>query len=185
MGEAHEFQEIAHCGGQIIFNVRTDANGRRSYQVTWQGNRPVPMALYSLYALPQGIPIADLPMGGIGSPWPRPPVPGCVPVFIASDSQGKFGFQCPRCEKYWRARGSAAVCPYCGVRGERHDFLSKAQRAYVQLYCEKLHEALSAPDDGAHTIDMDAVADAAGRDIEKPPFYYAEESQQKQFDCTA
>jgi hypothetical protein len=32
---------------------------------------------------------------------------------------------------------------------------------------------------------MDAVADAAGKDVEKPPFYYAEQSQQKQFNCSA
>ena len=34
-----------------------------------------------------------------------------------------------------------------------------------------------------HFIDMDAVADAAGKDIEKPPFFYAEESQQNKFTC--
>src|SRR3982074_2015870 len=79
-------------------------------------------ALYAIYALPQGIPVADLPMGGIGAPWPAPPVPGCIPVFIASDSEGKFGFQCERCEQYWRARGGVAICPYCGVRGDRHNF---------------------------------------------------------------
>jgi hypothetical protein len=108
-----------------------------------------------------------------------------VPVFIASDSEGKFGFQCPRYEQYRRTRGGISLCPYCGVRADRHQFLSAAQRIYVQLYCERLDEALSADEDGAHVIDMDAVADAAGRDVEKPPFYYAEQSQQKQFDCIA
>ncbi len=185
MNEAREFQEIAHCGGQVIFNVSTNSEGRRLFQITWQGNRPVPAALYAIYALPQGIPVADLPMGGIGAPWPAPPVPGCIPVFIASDSEGKFGFQCERCEQYWRARGGAAICPYCGVRGDRHNFLSAAQRVYVQLYCQKLNGALSAAEDGAHIIDMDAVADAAGKDVEKPQFYYAEQTQQKQFNCSA
>jgi hypothetical protein len=74
MNEASEFQEISHCGGQVIFRVRTNAEGRRGYQITFQGSRPVPMALYSIYALPQGIPVADLPMGGIGAPRPEPPV---------------------------------------------------------------------------------------------------------------
>jgi hypothetical protein len=78
-----------------------------------------------------------------------------------------------------------SICPYCGIRGERHNFLSSAQRQYVKLYCEKLEVALSAAEDGAHVIDMDAVADAAGKDVEKPPFYYAEQSQQKQFNCSA
>lgn len=183
--EAREFQEIAHCGGQVIFNVSSDGNGRRRYQVTFQGSRPVPMALYAIYALPQGIPVADLPMGGIGSPWPKPPVPGCVPVFIASDSEGRFGFQCPGCAQYWRAHGGASVCPYCGMRSDRHEFLTAAQRVYVHRYCEKLEEALSSDEDGAHVIDMDAVAEAAGKNVEKPPFYYAEQSQQKQFNCSA
>jgi hypothetical protein len=46
-----------------------------------------------------------------------------------------------------------------------------------------LIQALDADKDGDHVIDMDAVADAAGKDIEKP--YYAEQSQQKQFNCSA
>jgi len=185
MNVAHEFQEIGHCGGQVTFTVRTDSNGRRGYQIGWQSSRPVPAALYSIYALPQGIPIADLRMGGIGSPWPAPPVAGCIPVFIASDSEGKFGFQCEGCGQYWRTRGGPNLCPYCGMHGERHNFLSAAQREFVRLYCRKLNEALSTSEDGAHIIDMDAVADAAGKDVEKPPFYYAEQSQQKQFNCSA
>jgi hypothetical protein len=83
------------------------------------------------------------------------------------------------------ARGGVSICPYCGIRGERHNFLSSAQRQYVKLYCEKLEVALSAAEDGAHLIDMDAVAHAAGKDVVKPPFYYAEQSQQKQFNCSA
>lgn len=108
-----------------------------------------------------------------------------MPVFIASDSEGKFGYQCQRCGQYWRARGGVSLCPYCGLRDQRHNFLSSAQRFYVQLYCEKLAKALRSADDGVHVIDMDAVADAAGKDVEKPPFYYAEQSQQKQFNCSA
>jgi hypothetical protein len=185
MNVGAEFREVSHCGGQIIFRVTTSAEGRRGYQITFQGNRPVPMALYSIYALPQGIAVADLNTGGIGSPWPPPPVPGCFPVFIASDSEGKFGFQCPRCQQYWRARGGANICPYCGVRCDRHQFLSNAQRIYVKNYCETLNQALNTEEDGDHVIDMDAVADAAGKDIEKPPFYYAEQSQQKEFNCSA
>jgi hypothetical protein len=127
--------------------------------------------------------VAPLDIGGIGVPWPEPPVPGCFPVFIASDSQGKFGFQCGRCQGYWRAGGGASVCAYCGHRDERHHFLSSSQRYYVQLYCEALSNALHNGADGDHVIDMDAVADAAGKDVEKPKFYYAEESQQKQFNC--
>ena len=34
MNKSPEFQEISHCGGQVIFKVRTDANGQRGYQIT-------------------------------------------------------------------------------------------------------------------------------------------------------
>jgi hypothetical protein len=82
----------------------------------------------------------------------------------------------------------AVVCRFAHIVGYAMSatiFLSSAQRQYVKLYCEKLQVALSAAEDGAHVIDMDAVADAAGKDVEKPPFYYAEQSQQKQFNCSA
>jgi hypothetical protein len=35
MNETREFQEIAHCGGQVIFTVSRDDSGRRRYQITW------------------------------------------------------------------------------------------------------------------------------------------------------
>ena len=62
--------------------------------------------------------------------------------------------------------------------------LQRTTHICAQLLCD----AKSGPDskeDGDYVIDMDAVADAAGKDVEKPPFYYAEESQQKQFNCPA
>jgi hypothetical protein len=74
---------------------------------------------------------------------------------------------------------------YCGIRAQRHDFLTDAQRVYVALYCRRLIEALSANGDDEHIIDMDAMADAVGCQAEKPPFYYAEERQQNQFNCSA
>src|SRR5207245_4689203 len=43
--------------------------------------------------------------------------------------------------------------------------------------------ARAASDDGDHIIDMDAVADAVGKEVEKPPFYYTEVSQQNKFTC--
>jgi hypothetical protein len=44
---------------------------------------------------------------------------------------------------------------------------------------------LSSEEDGIHVIDMYAVAEAAGKDAEKPPFYYSEERQQHIFKCAA
>jgi hypothetical protein len=184
-GVGDEFQEISHSGGQVTFTIITREDGRHSYQVGFRSCRPVPFALFAIYALPPGIPVGDVKMGGIGDPWNPPPLPGCLPVFIASDSHGLFGQQCPRCAGYWRSRGFPHVCPYCGIVDERHNFLTDAQRRYVAQYCQKLEEALSNDRDGEHIIDMDAVANAVGKDIEKPPFYYAEEKQQNDFICSA
>ena len=95
-----EFEEIAHSGGQMIFTVATAEDGRRSYQLTWTHSRPVASAIYAIYALPQGIPVGMIQMGGIGTPWNDPPIPGCYPVLIASDSEGLFGQQCPACHVF-------------------------------------------------------------------------------------
>jgi len=64
-------------------------------------------------------------------------------------------------------------------------FLTEAQQRYVAQYCDRLRQALADPQDGEHVIDLDALADAVGKNVEKPPFYYTEESQQKRLICTA
>jgi hypothetical protein len=106
-------------------------------------------------------------------------------VFIGSDSEGKFGHECPGCRGYWRDEGGTHVCPYCGMREDVHAFLTTAQQSYIQQYCSKIRDLLHADKDGEYVIDMDAVADASGNNVEKPPFYYAEESQQNKFKCNA
>ena len=185
MERPEEFKEIAHSGGRVIINVTTDEHGRRLYRQTWQHERAVPAGIFAIYAIAShGIPVCQVPLGGIGSPIPRPPVPGCVMVFIGSDSEGLYGQQCPTCNGYWRNK-LGHVCPYCAQRGQIQDFLTPAQRSYVAQYCLRVTEIVDKCEDGDHIIDMDAVADAAGKDIEKPPFYYAEESQQHKFTCQA
>jgi hypothetical protein len=179
-----EFEEIANCGGTVTFTIRTSDDGRRSYQVGFSGSRPVPMVLIGIYALPQGIPVDTIQMGGIGQPWNPPPVPNCIPVLIGSDSTGHFGHNCPKCKGYWRSGAWANMCPYCGFQAARHEFLSEAQHRYVMHYCEVLAVALDG-EDGEVKIDMDAVADAAGKEREKPAFYVSEQSQQRKFKCTA
>jgi hypothetical protein len=181
--QAEEFQEIGHTGGKVTFTIVTDAAGDRQYQIGLNHSRPVQAAIFAVWALPQGVAVAGIKMGGIGTPWNPPPVPGCYPVMIGSDSQGKFGHQCPSCRGYWRSEPAPVLCPYCAARGDLHTFLSEAQRNYVRQYCAKLQEVLGGGEDGECVIDMDAVAEAAGKDGEKPPFYYAEESQQKPFNC--
>lgn len=180
-----EFQEIAHSGGKLTIHVVTDPEGHRSYQLSWQHCRPVQSAISAVYALPQGLVVDSIELGGIGQPWNTPPHSDCIPVFIGSDSEGKFGRQCPACRGYWRSTGWATICPYCGRHANSHQFLTTAQRAYVCQVCTRFIEAISAEADGDHLIDMDAVADAVGKESDKPPFYYSEESQQNQFRCEA
>jgi hypothetical protein len=67
----------------------------------------------------------------------------------------------------------------------RFQFLTQAQRKYVEHYCSTLSGALESGEPGEYVIDMDAVADAAGKDSPKPAFYYAEEQQQNLFTCRA
>jgi len=141
------------------------------------------MVLIAVYALPQGVPVETIQLGGIGQPWNPPPCAGCIPVFIGSDSEGSFGHHCPRCNGYWRSGPWPNICPCCGLRAKGHQFLSKAQRSYVQQYCDVLSDAMDSGQDSKVVIDMDTVADAAGKDGEKPPFYVSEESQQNKFKC--
>jgi endogenous inhibitor of DNA gyrase (YacG/DUF329 family) len=139
--------------------------------------------MIGVYAIPPGVPVAVMKRLGWSNPEP-PPVPGCVLVLIASDSEGLFGHQCPRCRGYWRAGPFPDFCPYCALNADSLDFLSEAQHRYIQHYCEVLAGAL-AKGSGQAAIDMDAVADAASKTEDRPAFYVSEESQQHKFKCAA
>lgn len=142
--------------------------------------------MFAVWALPQGVAVSQSELGGIGQPVPGPPIPGCLQVFIGSDSEGKFGHQCPSCRGYWRSSVNVSFCPYCGQRVEDLvAFLTEAQQSYVAQYCAKFNEFMSAQVEGQYVIDMDAVADAAGSSSPKPQFYYAEQTQQNRFTCNA
>ena len=185
LSKATELQEIGHSGGRVTFTV-TVVDGRVSYQVGWSHSRPNAAAVFAVYAIPQGAAVDDIELGGIGSRWNPPPIPGCYPVFISSDSTGMFGHQCPGCNGYWRSKHLSTVCPYCAFQSQKHfRFLTQAQQRYVPEYCATLHRALESGEPGEYVIDMDAVADAAGKDCPKPDFYYAEERQQNLFTCSA
>ena len=171
-----EFKEIAHSGGEITFDISTE-NGRYGYQISYSGSRPNAMGIIAVYALPEGIPVEKIDLGGMGQLSLPPPISGCLPVFIGSDSEGKFGHQCPNCDGYWRSGSWSNVCPYCGTSGEPHDFLSKSQLGYIRQYCQVLSAALKSGQEGKVTLDMDTVADAAGKEGEKPPFYVSDQSE--------
>lgn len=183
MSNKSELEEIGHTGGKVKFTVKTDAEGRTSYNVEWSHSRPTPAAVFGVYAIRQGVACGDIDMGG---PWKDPPIPGCYPVFISSDTTGMFGHQCPSCNGYWRADHGGKICPYCAFQGKQNfESLTDAQQRYVKQYCDVLTNALSSGKDGEYVIDMDAVAEIAGKNCEKPAFYYAEERQQNEFECKA
>jgi len=172
-----EFEEIGHSGGKITFGINTDDKGQLSYKVGFSSNRPVPLVMVAVYALPQGVPVEVINLGGIGQSWIPAPTPGCFPVFIASDSQGKFGHHCPSCNGYWRSGPWPNLCPYCATTALGYQFLSEAQLRYIRHYCDVLSNALVAASDGEVVIDMDTVADATGKAGKKPTFYVSEQSQ--------
>jgi hypothetical protein len=143
------------------------------------------MSMFAIYALPQGIPVGDVHLGGIEQPWNAPPYPSCIPVFIASDSEGFFGHQCPDCGKYWRSGTLVRVCPYCRGGGEAFQFLTPAHLAYVTHYTRVLINGMRATEAGQSskvTIDMDAIVDGAA-DVPKPDFYHPGIAQQTLFKC--
>lgn len=181
-----EFQEVRHSGGTITINVVTDAEGRHTYQESSSFSGPGPVVMVGIYALAQGVPVASVNLGGgIGGRHDPPPFAGCYMVMIASDSHGQFGHNCNTCGGYWRSGPLPNLCPYCRFKDKPFRFLSLAQRRYVVHYCQTLGNALRSNQDGAITIDMDAVADAAGKEGDKPAFYVSEESQQHKFNCVA
>jgi hypothetical protein len=183
-----EFMEVAHCGGQFTVRVE-EQNGRRSVAFGFQLSRPAPAKLFAIYCLPAGIPIATIALGGIGDAWDPPPFPDSIPVYIASDSQGYFGHECPSCKGYWRSNTAGAswpmTCAYCGYRGPTHWFRTKGQRAFIEHYCRLAEDAMHYNDPGEYLVDMDRVADQVAGKVERPRFYYAEETQQTNFVCSA
>jgi hypothetical protein len=177
-----EFREIAHSGGTITIRILTRPEGR-AYSIEFRHCRPVASSFYSIHVVPPGIPIATAVLGGMGSPHDPGPVPGCFQVYVFSDSEGMYGRQCRTCNRYWRSKSPSTFCAYCGWSGAPHEFLTDARARYVQQYSAAFQNALSHQEDGEYIIDLDAVADAVGSE-EKPPFYYAEESQQNRFTCS-
>ena len=108
---SRDFEEIGHSGGKITVNVTINEDGSPAYQVGYKFSNPTPVTLFAMYALPEGIPVEIVQLGGIGQSWNPPPFPSCNLVFIASDNQGRFGHNCPSCNGYWRSGPMPHVCP--------------------------------------------------------------------------
>lgn len=178
-----EFRQIAHSGGRITVRVTTQPDGRRLCQLEWGHSRACGAGFFGVHVLPPGIPVGTAELGGIGSPIDPGPVPGNTLVFITSDSEAMYGAECPQCNAYWRSESPSLFCVNCGLTGAPHVFLTRAHAVYIQQYCRLFSEAMTGAD-GDYVIDLDAVADAVDS-ADKPPFYFAEESQQNKFKCSA
>jgi len=184
-----EFQEIGHCGGQFMVTVESDANGQRGVSFGVKHSRPGPATICGVYALPEGIPLGMIQLGGIGQPFNPAPHPDCFVIFVASDAQGLFGHECPSCKEYWRSDAASAAwettCPYCGLRDSAHRFLTPGQRRFVEALCLRSVDAFQSGKDGEFGIDMDKTADEVKEQVEPPSFYYTEQSQQNHYTCEA
>jgi hypothetical protein len=186
-----DFTEIAHCGANTTIKIACDTEGRKSVAFGFVGRSPGPMTAVGVYILlPQGFPVSDFKMGGIGQPFDPPPPEGCVPVMLGSDSLGCWGHQCPKCSGYFCNGHHAAVypqtCPYCGLRTAAFQFLTPAQRGFLAHIAERLEEELAAPDEKGTEreveIDMESLVQQAA-DEPKPDFYYASQTQQTRYTC--
>ncbi len=186
-----DFSEIGHTGGKVTFTIVCDRDGQVRYQTSYSHSSPRPAGLVGIYAHRDGFPCGNIVMGGIGSPWNAPPLPNCIAVMMASDSQGKFGHECPNCKKHFRSESIPATypltCPYCGVRAKSFHFLTPPQKSYISHYTGSLRTAISKAEPGSTNeviIDMDTIADSI-TDEPRPDFYYTSTTQQTEFNCSA
>jgi uncharacterized C2H2 Zn-finger protein len=182
-----EFKEIGHCGAKYTVSVQVINEERVGISFGIHHSTPLPASIFGVWALPQGIPVGDFPLGGVTANQRGDSFTGMFQVLIASDKQGLFGHSCPRCGEYWRSRAVPSewgiTCPYCGLRTNTYAFLTEGQRRYVKACCALVEEAIQEGKEKTYVIDMDKVADETGQEGQKPDFYYAEESQQNFFTC--
>lgn len=186
-----DFSEIGHTGGKVTFTIICDEDGHVRYQIGYSHSSPRPASFVGIYAHPDGFACGNIVMGGIGDPWNTPPFPNCIAVIMASDSQGKFGHECPNCKKHFRSESIPSrfplTCPYCGVKAESYHFLTPPQKSYISHYIESLYTTIYEAEPGSTNevvIDMDAIADSI-TDEPRPDFYYTSTAQQTEFKCSA
>ena len=186
-----DFSEVGHTGGKVTFTFECDSEGHIQYRIGYSHSSPRrPMTLVGVYAHRDGFACGNIKMGGIGQPLNTPPLPNCIAIMMASDSEGRFGHECPYCHNHFRTENIPAVhlltCPYCGARRESYHFLTPPQKSYIQHYAEIFNDGLEniASDSSVEiVIDMDNIADAV-TDEPRPDFYYSSTTQQTEYKCS-
>jgi Zn finger protein HypA/HybF involved in hydrogenase expression len=183
-----EFIMIPHCGGKVTFEYEATEGGGRSVSATYSSDRPLPMAMFGVWALPSGHIVGTSATGWSGPGVPQPPSRDAFQVQIASDRETMFGRQCRSCNRYFRTNSAPFLwrqtCPYCGSRAETHYFTTPAQIRYVHYYVQKMFGGFHS-DAESITIDLDEISDAAAKGLAKPTYYYEGEKQQLKFKCEA
>lgn len=185
-----DFKEVAHTGGKVTFEVNCDKNGQITYQIGYSHINPTPMTLAAIHVHQDGFACGNIKLGGIGTPSTPSPLPNCIMVMLASDSQGKFGHECPKCNKHFRTDNIPAnhplTCPYCGLRTDSFRFLTPSQNDYIRHYLDTFLVGMKSIKRNSSKnieINMDKVADNTTIGSNKD-FYYTSITQQTEFNCS-
>ena len=119
--------------------------------------RPVRSTLVELFVKADGTPVAFSPITGIGlQPAPEPE----FMVMFASDEEGLFGQQCPKCASYFRSGAPfTSQCPYCGATPDALEFITPTQRRFFKGFAEAI---ITAPE-GETTVDLDQLLSQSPR----------------------
>lgn len=187
-GRHREFQEIAHSGLNIAFDIET-RDGTRGFVVEAKAVTRNAVSFTGVYVTIDGhILTGFMPATLSTTNDPPPPTSDSVPVIFASDREGMYGRECPRCHGYFRSESVAVwwktICPYCGLIAPMHQFMTAAQCHYIEHYVTTFLEAWQSDQEKIRVeIKMDEYADQASKEVEVPKFYYAEERQQSHWSC--
>lgn len=186
MSAEEEFQDIPISNVEITFEVSTQ-EGQQYFGSGIQYSEPLPLAVYGIWVLRQGVPVGVINVTQEAGP---PPIPGCFQVLIATDQRAMWGRKCPHCNGYWRTTSPGivqyTVCCYCGEASEAWECLSDAQRIYVEACCHFFEHALGQKKDGRYSIKARKLLEGVVIDGANPiPDYFVEKAKQTKFACIA
>lgn len=182
-----EFMDIPVSNVEITFRVFTE-EGKQLHSSGIKYSRPLPLSVYGIWALPQGVPVGVINLAQETGP---APFSECFQVLIATDERAMWGRKCPHCGGYWRTNSpglvQTAVCCYCGKHSEAHECLSDAQRVYVEACCAIFRRVLDEKKDGQFSIAARKLLE--GVEVTSfdglPPEFFVEKSRQTKFSCAA